>query len=207
MWQALQQHGAHRHWRLLAAHVRSSHVHIVVAAEQASERILLELKAYASHALGGPDSQDGSRKRWSRHGSTRYLWHPMHGGSGGGIRGARARRTDGSVVGGVIREASSRKSKRRLAHGSTPPLPGGRGSDWRSRLGGENAPWLRSVPQPRWNLPSLPRRPWAGSRTALAGSLRAKPMRWLSTECSWAICCTRSASAASTTTQKPMPML
>ncbi len=78
MLRALQQHCAHRNWRLFAAHVRSSHVHIVVAAEQAPERILLELKAYASRALSGPDSQDGSRKRWTRHGSTRYLWQPKH---------------------------------------------------------------------------------------------------------------------------------
>lgn len=75
---ALQQHCVHRNWRLLAAHVRSTHVHIVVAAEQAPERILTEVKAYASRALGRFGFENRSRKRWAYHGSTRYLWKPKH---------------------------------------------------------------------------------------------------------------------------------
>ena len=74
----LRQHCAHRGWRLLAAHVRSTHVHMVVAAEQAPERILTEAKAYASRALNRHDLGNGARKRWARHGSTRYLWQPKH---------------------------------------------------------------------------------------------------------------------------------
>jgi REP element-mobilizing transposase RayT len=75
---ALQQHCAHRGWTLLAAHVRSTHVHIVVAAEQAPERILTEVKAYASRALNRCGWERTSPKRWTHHGSTRYLWQPPH---------------------------------------------------------------------------------------------------------------------------------
>ena len=75
---AVQQHCAHRSWRLLAAHVRSTHVHLVVSAEQPPEKILTEVKAYASRALSQGGCEDRSRKRWAHHGSTRYLWQPQH---------------------------------------------------------------------------------------------------------------------------------
>ena len=75
---ALRQHCAHRGWKLLAAHVRSTHVHFVVAAEQAPERVLTEAKAYASRALNRHDLGDRSQRRWARHGSTRYLWQTKH---------------------------------------------------------------------------------------------------------------------------------
>ena len=70
---ALRQHCSHRGWKLLAAHVRSSHVHLVVAAEQPPERILTEVKGYASRALRRRE-RGALQKRWTRHGSTRYLW-------------------------------------------------------------------------------------------------------------------------------------
>jgi REP element-mobilizing transposase RayT len=70
---AIRQHCAHRGWYLLAARVRSTHVHAVVEAKIRPERIMNEFKAYASRELNrvesGPD-----RKRWTRHGSTRWLW-------------------------------------------------------------------------------------------------------------------------------------
>ena len=65
-----QQHN----WSLLAAHVRSSHVHIVVEAEARPEGILNDIKAYASCCLNRAGLDDRTRKRWSRHGSTRWLW-------------------------------------------------------------------------------------------------------------------------------------
>ncbi len=63
-----------RGWTLIAAHVRTNHVHVVAAADCRPERVLISMKAYSSralneHALDGPD-----RRRWARHGSTRYLW-------------------------------------------------------------------------------------------------------------------------------------
>ena len=59
----------HRDWTLLAAHVRTAHVHVVVAGEVAPERIMNALKSYSSRALN-------CHRRWARHGSTRYLWTP-----------------------------------------------------------------------------------------------------------------------------------
>ena len=58
----------HRNWALLAAHVRSNHVHAVVESHATPEKIMHDFKAYSSRALG-----PGGR-RWTRHGSTRYLW-------------------------------------------------------------------------------------------------------------------------------------
>jgi REP element-mobilizing transposase RayT len=58
----------HRGWTLMAAHVRTTHVHVVVAAETTPERIMNSLKSYSSRALN-------CRSRWARHGSTVYLWN------------------------------------------------------------------------------------------------------------------------------------
>jgi REP element-mobilizing transposase RayT len=71
---AIQKHCAIRCWKLLAAHVRSNHVHVIVDAEIRPEKMMNEFKSYASRALNqfGVDRTD--RKRWARHGSTRWLW-------------------------------------------------------------------------------------------------------------------------------------
>jgi len=76
--QAIREVCQHRGWRLLAAHVRTTHVHAVVEAEAVPERVMSDLKVYASRHLNqlGLDSAD--RKRWTRHGSTRWLWRPQH---------------------------------------------------------------------------------------------------------------------------------
>ena len=73
---AVRQHCDHREWVLHAAHVRSNHVHVVITAPLAPELILGQLKAYAARAL---NKVQGRRlRRWSYHGSTRYLWDPSH---------------------------------------------------------------------------------------------------------------------------------
>jgi REP element-mobilizing transposase RayT len=72
---AIQEVCTCRGWPLYAAHVRSNHVHIVVAAKQQPEAMMTTFKAYATRALS--QSEAASRtKRWSRHGSTRWLWNP-----------------------------------------------------------------------------------------------------------------------------------
>jgi REP element-mobilizing transposase RayT len=71
---ALRQHCSHRGWSLLAAHVRSNHVHAIVEAEIPPERIMNELKAYASRELNRVGNDGPDRRRWARHGSTRWLW-------------------------------------------------------------------------------------------------------------------------------------
>ena len=48
---SLLDHRSHRNWSVLAAHVRSTHVHIVVESEAPPERIMNALKSYASRCL------------------------------------------------------------------------------------------------------------------------------------------------------------
>jgi REP element-mobilizing transposase RayT len=71
---SILEHCRYRNWPLLAAHIRMNHVHVIVDAPFSPEKVLNELKAYASRhlnqaALDGPDC-----RRLSRHESTRYLW-------------------------------------------------------------------------------------------------------------------------------------
>ena len=67
-----------RRWDLKAVHVRSNHVHLVVSAEASPERILRDVKVQASRTLVESGLDVGSRRRWTLHGSTRYLWKPEH---------------------------------------------------------------------------------------------------------------------------------
>jgi len=76
--EAIQEVCGHRGWGLLAAHVRSNHVHTVVEAEVPPERVLSDFKAYASRRLNRMRLDQPNRKRWARHGSTRWLWKPQH---------------------------------------------------------------------------------------------------------------------------------
>ena len=70
----LQEVCSRRGWTLLAAHVRTSHVHAVVRANCCPERVMTALKAYSSRALNAHPLDDPDHRRWARHGSTRYLW-------------------------------------------------------------------------------------------------------------------------------------
>ena len=63
-----------RSWNLIAAHVRTEHVHTVVAAEAAPENVRIDLKAYASRLLNLSGLDKPGRKRWTTGGSERYLW-------------------------------------------------------------------------------------------------------------------------------------
>ena len=70
---ALREVCLNRGWSLWAAHVRTNHVHVVVEGDERPEKIMNAFKSYASRGLNrlGIDAQD--RKRWARHGSTRWL--------------------------------------------------------------------------------------------------------------------------------------
>jgi REP element-mobilizing transposase RayT len=72
---ATQEVCGRKAWILVAAHVRTNHVHVVVEAEAPPERVMSTLKSSASHALNelAIDGQK-KRRRWARHGSTRYIW-------------------------------------------------------------------------------------------------------------------------------------
>jgi len=64
-----------RRWWLFVAHVRSNHVHLVVQASDRPERVMNALKSYSSRALTKAGFEGRERRRWARHGSTRYLWN------------------------------------------------------------------------------------------------------------------------------------
>ena len=59
-------------WRLLALHVRTNHVHLVVSADREPGRLMSDIKARASRDLNGFNLKTSIR--WTRHGSTRHLF-------------------------------------------------------------------------------------------------------------------------------------
>ena len=61
-------------WTLHAVHVRSNHIHIVVSATGTPERVMNDFKTASSRRLNKRFSAEQHRTRWTRHGSTRYLW-------------------------------------------------------------------------------------------------------------------------------------
>jgi REP element-mobilizing transposase RayT len=61
-------------WLLLAVHVRSNHVHVVVSAERDPGRLMSDLKGRASRDLTTAGFDDAGRRRWTRHGSTQHLF-------------------------------------------------------------------------------------------------------------------------------------
>lgn len=63
----------HRKWRLWAVHVRSNHVHVVITAAVKPEKVMADLKAWASRRLREAFGEDADRDRWTQHGSTRWL--------------------------------------------------------------------------------------------------------------------------------------
>jgi REP element-mobilizing transposase RayT len=65
---------AYRGWNLWAAHVRTNHVHVIVEADVRPENVMNALKSYASRSLNRLGTDGADRKRWARHGSTRWLW-------------------------------------------------------------------------------------------------------------------------------------
>lgn len=70
----IQKTCKHYDWCLFAVHVRSSHVHMIVQAACAPEKVLTQIKAYTTRALNKLTRQHSQQKYWSRHGSTRYIW-------------------------------------------------------------------------------------------------------------------------------------
>ncbi|MGA2325166.1 MAG: transposase [Bryobacteraceae bacterium] len=72
--EALREVCVQRGWNLLPAHVRTNHVHVIVEAEVRPERVMNDFKSYASRALNRLGRDGPDRKRWARHGSTRWLW-------------------------------------------------------------------------------------------------------------------------------------
>lgn len=79
VYQSILSLAAERDWVVLAAHVRSTHVHVVIQTEQRDPgRTLSDLKARASRDLARAGFGNSERRRWSRHGSTRHLFEPLN---------------------------------------------------------------------------------------------------------------------------------
>lgn len=72
--QSLKEVSRHRGWNLLAAHVRSNHVHVIVEADAKPEKVMSDFKAYSSRRLNQSGHEEPGHRRWARHGSTRRLW-------------------------------------------------------------------------------------------------------------------------------------
>ena len=72
--QAIIEVCCYRQWTLLAVHVRSNHVHCVIHANMPPEQIMNAIKSYASRHLNEAKLDSNRVNRWTRHGSTRYLW-------------------------------------------------------------------------------------------------------------------------------------
>lgn len=71
---AIREVCAYRVWPLLAIHVRTNHVHVVVqASEVPPEKVMNDFKSYSSRALNDAGLDEEGRKRWARHGSTQYI--------------------------------------------------------------------------------------------------------------------------------------
>ncbi|MFN3166716.1 MAG: transposase [Phycisphaeraceae bacterium] len=72
---SIQETCGYRDWNLWALHVRENHVHAVVTAINTKpEKVLSDLKAYATRKLRKSKLIGVDRPLWSEHGSTRYLW-------------------------------------------------------------------------------------------------------------------------------------
>jgi REP element-mobilizing transposase RayT len=71
--QTILEVARHRDWKLWAVHVRTNHVHVIVTAREKPEKIMSDLKAWASRRLRETFGESADRDRWTQHGSTRYL--------------------------------------------------------------------------------------------------------------------------------------
>jgi REP element-mobilizing transposase RayT len=72
--EAIQDICRRRRWTLIAAHVRCRHVHCVVSAAMPPEPVMNAMKACISRKLNESGLEPHRSRRWTRHGSTKYLW-------------------------------------------------------------------------------------------------------------------------------------
>jgi REP element-mobilizing transposase RayT len=134
---AIRQHCAHRGWVLLAVHVRTEHVHVVVAtegtADMAPGRMMTELKAWARRRMVQGQLLAEGIPAWSRHGSTRHIFTAEGGPEGVSVcrQGSGRAAAVGATGGEVLAGGSSRSS----------PLPRGRGAVWLA-AGAGGTVWL-----------------------------------------------------------------
>ncbi len=75
---AIREVCRYRGWTLIAIHVRTNHVHVLVAAVAASSKILNDFKSYSTRRLRENDEWEFPHSPWVDKGSRRYLWTAEH---------------------------------------------------------------------------------------------------------------------------------
>lgn len=70
---AIEGVAEYRSWRIHALNVRTTHVHIVVAASNKPERVMNDFKAWGTRRLAEAGLLGPGARVWARHGSTRYV--------------------------------------------------------------------------------------------------------------------------------------
>jgi REP element-mobilizing transposase RayT len=63
-----------RSWTLWSVHVRTNHIHAIVTADAQPEKVLIDFKAWCSRRLAENLIEPRTLSRWTKHGSTKYLW-------------------------------------------------------------------------------------------------------------------------------------
>ncbi|MFN0141173.1 MAG: transposase [Pyrinomonadaceae bacterium] len=76
--EAIKEVCEYRQYTARAVNVRSNHVHAVISKAIEPEKIVNDLKAYATRKLRAEHAIDRETRVWSRGASTRYLWKPRH---------------------------------------------------------------------------------------------------------------------------------
>ena len=61
--EAIKEVCTHRRWILLAAHVRTNHVHMILEADARPEKAMNDFKSYASRSLNRVEPDGAHRKR------------------------------------------------------------------------------------------------------------------------------------------------
>ena len=74
----IQEVAKHRCWVLVAVHVRSNHIHAVVHADSAPQKVMEDFKAYCSRRLRETGFDPERKHRWTEGGSKRFLWKLEH---------------------------------------------------------------------------------------------------------------------------------
>jgi len=122
--QTIREVCEHRDWTLHALNVRTNHVHVVVSAGVEPEKILNDLKAYATRRLIEAALFPPNTKVWTRHGSTRYLWKP----DSMAAACQYVREGQGAISFESEAPEQNRARQQAVAQHGEGPLPHGRGS-------------------------------------------------------------------------------
>jgi REP element-mobilizing transposase RayT len=70
----IREVASYRAWALHAINVRTNHVHVVVTANAAPEKVMNDFKSWSTRRMVEAELFEKGRKAWVRHGSTKYLW-------------------------------------------------------------------------------------------------------------------------------------